>query len=235
MVKVGCCGFPVSQEEYFKKFSIVEIQQTFYQIPEEKTALKWRERAFSNFEFTLKAWQLITHPANSPTYRRLKLKIKEEKNYGFFKPTEEVFSAWEETEKVASILKARVIVFQSPSSFRPEKENIENMKEFFRNIKRKNYIFCWEPRGDWEEGLIRKICEELNLVHCVDPFKNKALFGEIRYFRLHGKTGYNYRYSDEELNYLKEKIEKGIPTYVMFNNVYMFEDALRFKKIMKIK
>ena len=37
-IKVGCCGFPVSREKYYKNFDVVGIQQTFYQPPQEKTA-----------------------------------------------------------------------------------------------------------------------------------------------------------------------------------------------------
>jgi len=29
-VKVGCCGFPVKRTEYYRRFPLVEIQQTFY-------------------------------------------------------------------------------------------------------------------------------------------------------------------------------------------------------------
>jgi uncharacterized protein YecE (DUF72 family) len=95
-IKIGCCGFPVAKGKYHRNFDVVEIQQTFYQPPEEKTVLKWREQAPSGFEFTLKAWQLITHELSSPTYRRLRLKIPEskKKNYSFFKPTDEVLEAW---------------------------------------------------------------------------------------------------------------------------------------------
>lgn len=47
--------------EYFERFSIVEVQQTFYEPPARSTLLRWRESAPQGFEFTLKAWQLITH------------------------------------------------------------------------------------------------------------------------------------------------------------------------------
>ncbi|MCM8801213.1 MAG: DUF72 domain-containing protein [Candidatus Omnitrophica bacterium] len=231
MVKIGCCGFPVEKERYFKHFSVVEIQQTFYQLPEKETVLKWRRQAPADFEFTLKVWQLITHSPSSPTYKRSKIKLKDEKKYGFFKPTEEVYLAWDETEKIVEILKAKIVVFQCPASFRPERENINNLKRFFKKIKRKDYIFVWEPRGEWDKDLIKGLCEELDLIHCVDPFKDSPALGRIRYFRLHGQKGYNYRYSDEEIKSLKKMINPKIDTYVMFNNVYMFEDALRFKSL----
>jgi uncharacterized protein YecE (DUF72 family) len=106
------------------------------------------------------------------------------------------------------------------------------MKNFFKKIKRKDYVFCWEPRGNWEDKLVKEICQDLDLVHCVDPFKKNSVFGKINYFRLHGITGYSYRYTEKDLKTLKEMINKiQKPTYVMFNNVYMYEDALNFKKL----
>jgi uncharacterized protein YecE (DUF72 family) len=51
---------------------VVEVQQTFYEPPADTTIRRWRARAPAAFEFTLKAWQLITHEPSSPTFRRLK-------------------------------------------------------------------------------------------------------------------------------------------------------------------
>lgn len=230
--KVGCCGFAGARGNYYSDFSVVEIQQTFYQPPQEKTAEKWRNEAPSDFEFTLKAWQLITHSPQSPTYRKLKSAIPDEKkkNYGFFKPTDEVFQAWENTEMIASILKAKVIVFQCPGSFTPISENEKNLERFFKKIKRKDFLFAWEPRGDWEERKVIKLCDRLELIYCIDPFKNKPYQQNIGYFRLHGKGGYKYRYTDSELKELKNLSSKYPRVYCMFNNVYMWEDSLRFRK-----
>jgi len=245
-IKIGCCGFPVSREKYYKSFKVVEIQQTFYQPPEEKTISKWREQGPDDLEFTLKAWQLITHEPSSPTYRRLKFKIPEskKKNYGFFKPTDEVWEAWEKTERIAQILKSKIIVFECPPRFDPNPENKKNLGRFFKTVKRKNYLLVWEPRGRWEREEICSLCEKLDLVPCVDPFKNEPLPGKVGYFRLHGKTGYRYKYTDSDLEELKKiaryALGRDSPRtpksysleYFMFNNVFMFEDALRFKKIM---
>jgi uncharacterized protein YecE (DUF72 family) len=231
MVKVGCCGFPINKEEYFKKFSLVELQSTFYEIPAKiETVKKWREEAPKDFEFTLKAFQVITHDSKSPTYKRLKRKFGNPKNYGFFKNTKEVFEAWEMTKEVAKALDSKIVVFQCPASFKPEKENIENFRNFFKKIKEKNFIFVWEPRGNWPENLIKELCKELNLVHCVDPFKQKPLFGKINYFRLHGRDGYNlkYKYTKEDLKNLLKSCNKK-ENYVLFNNLSMFEDAQRFQ------
>jgi uncharacterized protein YecE (DUF72 family) len=103
-VHVGCCGFPGGMKYYFRQFKLVEIQRTFYKLPKLDTALKWRELAPSDFVFTLKASQLITHPATSPTYRRAGLNnipAAKEGQYGFFKPTDELLQAWAESKKFA--------------------------------------------------------------------------------------------------------------------------------------
>lgn len=223
MVKVGCCGFPVGMKRYFENFDVVEVQKTFYKPPSPKTAEKWRKSAPESFEFTIKAWQVITHPPSSPTYRKAGIDVKD---CGFFRVTKEVFKAWEVTEEIAKILKARFILFQTPKSFKDTEENMQNMREFFSSIEGK-FTFGFEPRG-WRGESIRKICEELNLVHVVDPFVSEQLYGDICYFRLHG-FNYRHKYSDEELTKLLEMVEK--EGYVMFNNVYMFDDALRFKRL----
>jgi uncharacterized protein YecE (DUF72 family) len=233
-IKIGCCGFPVSRERYFKAFGIVEIQQTFYQPPEDRLAAKWRAAAPETFEYTLKAWQLITHEPSSPTYRKLKTPIagSKEKFYGSFKPTDEVFAAWERTRGIAELLRARIIVFQSPPSFVPSAEHKKNMRIFFSSIRRDGFIFAWEPRGVWRPDEIREICEELNLVSVVDPFKGLPKHGGICYFRLHGKGGYRYKYTDEDMAVLKRMMETGQNIYVLFNNVYMYDDAVAFKKML---
>lgn len=235
-VKVGCCGFPVSMKKYFEVFNVVELQKTFYKLPKRETAARWREEAPESFEFVVKASQLITHPPSSPTYRKAGLKIDEskKKNYGFFKPTDEVFKAYEETVEIVRILKGKLVLFQTPARFSENDENIKNLFSFFESIERKDLILMWEPRGNWNEETLMDIFKKLNLVHVVDPFKNKSLYGSIAYYRLHGLgEGYRYRFSDDELLYLKSLLKEGIETYVMFNNTNMFEDASRFRELLK--
>jgi len=229
-IKVGCCGFAEAMHLYFREFSLVEIQKTFYQPPRVQTAQKWREQAPDDFEFTMKAWQLITHEPSSPTYRRLSHEIPEDKKsvYGSFKPTDEVFAAWEETMNIAQALEAKIILFQCPARFDPTEEHISNMRAFFTAIDRKDFTLCWEPRGDWPAETIRQLCQELGLVHAVDPFKDESVYGDIRYYRLHGITGYRYKFNALDLKLLLDKCDPERLNYVLFNNVSMLGDARRF-------
>lgn len=246
MLKPGCCGFARGIEEYAKNFNVVEIQQTFYKIPEIKTAERWVSKVSKvagEFEFTAKASQLITHPPTSRTYRKAGIKLSEENKskFGFFKNTEEVFSAWEKTKNFCKILNARLILFQCPKSFKDEEKNIENLFDFFKSIKKENFSFAVELRG-WGKKSIAKACDELGLIHCVDAFVELPVDkSDIAYLRLHGRYEndriiYRHNYSMEELEKLKkicrELESKGKEEiYCFFNNTYMFENALEFKKI----
>lgn len=230
-IKIGCCGFPVAKERYFQTFSVVELQQTFYQLPLLETAQRWREEAPEGFEFTLKASQLITHETSSPTYRRYKVAITEEKraNYGSFKPSEEVMEAWARTREIALALRARIIVLQCPPGFAPTQGHKENMRRFFNTLQRDNLTLVWEPRGQWQAREIEELCKKLDLVHGVDPFKNEPVYGKLKYFRLHGKTGYTYRFTGEDLSWLRGICRGKGAFYCMFNNISMFDDAHQFK------
>ncbi len=234
-IKIGCCGFPESKERYFQEFTVVEIQQTFYQPPKLETLQKWRQLAPESFEFTLKAWQLITHLPSSPTYRRLTDTVPEVKKsvYGFFKPTDEVFAAWEQTLQCAIALKATKIIFQCPASFQQNDINIQNMGHFFQHIDRTGLALLWEPRGNWQNETIKSICENLNLVHCVDPFVNLAQAGLFEYFRLHGIGGYRYQYTHQDRERLVQFCQGEQQVYCMFNNVNMLQDARLFLKSLK--
>ena len=63
MLKIGCCGLPVAQERYFKQFSTIEIQQSFYRTLGVKQVENWRKKAPIYFEFVLKACLLYTSPS----------------------------------------------------------------------------------------------------------------------------------------------------------------------------
>jgi uncharacterized protein YecE (DUF72 family) len=232
-VNIGTCGFRGNKTEYSKILSSVEIQNTFYQPPQIPTLERWRAAMPKEFEFALKAWQLITHEAKSPTYRRLKIKITETEKTeaGSFKPTEIVRKAWETTLQCAEALKATTILFQCPASFEQTTENIANLEKFFSSIERGKMLFAWEPRGDWNPQIIKSICSDLNLWHAVDPFKNQTVTPDKIYYRLHGRTGWRYKYEESELEELAQILPKNKTAYVFFNNIYMTEDALILQKI----
>lgn len=240
---IGTSGFGIARSKYVQTFSCVEVQHTFYQPPKTTTLERWREEAPPDFEFVLKAWQLITHDAKSPTYRRLKRQLseREKREAGYFRATSIVTEAWEVTLACANALRARTILFQCPASFKQTVENIANLEAFFGRLNHQQsqaqFNFCWEPRGNWDPKVVKQLCRKLNLWHVVDPFETRSVTPRNCYFRLHGKGGWRYEYDDEELRELAEMLPKVStkrrPTYVFFNNVRMTQDALRFRAIVE--
>jgi len=242
MIWVGCCGLPEGLEKYAKRFKVLEINSTFYKLPKLETAERWRKKVPEDFKFSVKCHQGVTHPIKSPTWRRSGLKPEElerlEGKVGFLRPTREVLNFWEKTMEICKVLGAEICLIQLPRSFKESEENLQNLKEFFSKAKRDGLKIALELRG-WDLEAFRRICKELDLIQVTDPFlQMPSYIKDIVYFRLHGsyekgRINYKHKYSEKELKELKEKLEglEAKDIYVMFNNVYMKEDALRFKEL----
>lgn len=233
---VGTCGFAEAQAKTFQDFDILEVQKAFYQPPPVATAGRWREKAGKDFVFTVKAWQLITHEATSPTYRRLTERLSDRQlaTAGGFRWNPVTRMAWERTRAVAAALQARAIVFQAPASFVPTRSNINRLYRFFESIDRDDRYMVFEPRGEaWSDAILRGVVNDLDLIHGVDPFLRKPLGRGLRYFRLHGRPAYNYRYqfSHAELNALHNMLGRVWSHYILFNNDAMADDARRFLRL----
>ncbi len=233
LIKVGCCGFPVSRKRYGKKFSVVEVQKTFYSFPKKELILKWRESFPEDFEFVVKASQFFTHPSSSPTYRRFGRSLTDEEkvSVGFFRLNDVTKRAWDATLDLASTLRADKVLFQAPPSFGPSGENLENLKRFFDYIRGSALVFLLELRGrGWDEGILVDVFRETGAFHVVDPTASSRPVTEgFYYFRVHGGKDYRHRYSEDELRILASYVMTlSGDVYVMFNNVGMFENAAQF-------
>jgi uncharacterized protein YecE (DUF72 family) len=236
VIKIGLCGFTIGAREYFETFSVLEVQQTFYEPPAARTLARWREQAPPDFEFTMKAWQLITHRWTSRTYQRLKTSLTdaEREQCGAFQSTPVVMKAWSTTLACARLLRATAILFQCPASFRAEAENVANMRGFFGAIERPAGIrLLWEPRGPWPDALLQELCAELGLIHVVDPFDRPAIPQPLTYWRLHGIGNHYHVYTDKELRALVTMLPAEGEAYVMFNNIPRVRDAGRFAAMLR--
>lgn len=234
---IGCCGWAGSQAEYISQFPVIEIQSTFYDPPTLKVAARWRAISPPDFEFCLKAWQLITHPPSSPTYRRLRRPVDAKRRafFGSFQDTDEVWRAWTKTLEIVEAVRASVVLFQCPASFRATSPNIENLSRFFQRLGPQIFRIAWEPRGPWPPEVVRDLCAQHRLIHCVDPLVAAPDYESASYWRLHGKGSYSYRYTNDDLFALK-KLLLLAPThsraYILFNNLGMKEDAKRFRLLL---
>lgn len=206
-------------KRYFENYGLVELNSTFYQYPRLETVKGWREKAPENFEFTVKAHQDISHKSK-------------------MKAGEASLKAFQDMKQICKALKAKIMLIQTPGSFKPDK--LGDAEKFFKAVDREDLVLAWETRGpEWEKPEVYEklgqVLKSLDVTHVTDPFRVlPAYAGEIAYFRLHGlgRELYYYQYSDEELRKLWELVKPfeggGRMVYVLFNNLSMFEDGLRF-------
>lgn len=230
-VQVGLCGFREAQSRLFSAFDLLEVQKTFYQPPRPETAARWRERAGPGFVFTLKAWQLVTHRAHSPTYRRLTepLTGRQRSRAGNCRWNDVTRMAWNRTREIADALKAESIVLQTPAGFRPDRTNLDRLETFLDTAPRDGREIVFEPRGRaWTHEIVESLAKRFRITHAVDPFHDRPATPAPHYYRLHGIPPYRYRhrYTDEELDILCDRL-RDEPARVLFNNDRMAADARR--------
>ena len=222
MIRVGTCGWGFLQPRklgidaytstlnaYAQIFDSVEVNHTFYRIPKEDTAKRWRTEVPENFTFTVKAYRGITHEKH-------------------FENCEEYT---ENVLNIAKILKAPIVLFQTPKSFKQTKDNERKVIDFLSTLP-KSFRYALELRGwQWKTTFA-------DWIWVVDPFAQQPPSQEEHYLRLHGQPPgnrmYHYKYTDDDLNWLAnfvKNLEKEGNVWVFFNNVWMYENALRFKSI----
>jgi len=237
VIVVGTCGFGRSRARTFRDVQAVEVQETFYRPVEPGRARAWRAFAPPEFVFAVQASQFVTHEASSPTYRSLRRSITPEDapKYGAFQDTARVLEGWEATRAVVEALRAVAVVFQTPASFGPTQAHVAAVYRFFGSIETAA-IKAWEPRGPWPGHLIAKACEDLGLVHAVDPFAGEPATYGLAYFRLHGSppgpAKVRHTYTDADLSKLRATCEEYDDAYAMFDNMTMHDDSVRFRSLL---
>lgn len=108
-IKLGLCGFTMGAAVYYRQFSVVEVQQTSYDPPALPTMEKWRAQAPLSFEFTMKAWEVITHFSDGNTYGRLRRTFgdRERAEAGGFRLNATTLGDWETTLAAARVARDR--------------------------------------------------------------------------------------------------------------------------------
>lgn len=273
MIHVGTCGYgdyrpgegwkerySSKLEAYADAYSLLELNRTFYSLPMEKTAARWRSETGESLQISVKAWQAITHPTDSPTWRKRKGKLSEKQleEFGNLGWNDSVRDAWEKTLTTAQAVEARTILIQTPAKFGCTEENETRVRDFFSRaaesletseksgVQENSIRLAWEPRGDWLEhpDFLASIFEEYGLIHAHDVLRRGPLSNTgPAYVRLHGlgrrEFDYRYNYSEQELRRLADELEwleEGYgEVFCLFNNENMYENADRVKEILADK
>ena len=197
----------------------IELNASFYRFPNSKTVESWAAEKQS-LRWSIKANRSITHASK----------------FG-----ENAFPLWERFHVLFKPLEPKVdfFLFQLPPSLTPKSS--ERTEEFFKKTKL-NGRFAFEPRNEeWFSKDCLNWASELGLtwVSVDSPDFPRDIFctNSNVYVRMHGRTSwYSYKYSDEELREVAERIVDVEPkkAYVFFNNNHaMLENARRMFEILR--
>lgn len=232
--RIGCAGFSLKLSEYFQRFNMVEVQETFFDPPTERTLLRWRREAPEGFVFAIRAWQLLTHPPTSAGYRRIRRSWDSaaRERFGSLQLTEQTRWAWEIVDRAARILDAGAIVFHTPASFTPTRQNRENLVRFFTSLETGPYHLVWEPDGIWEEQETEALCRECGLVLAVDPLVSRPFSGKAFYFRMREKTRRRGTYTEDDFFEIQDAASsapvQGGEGFFVWQTPQAAQDAYRF-------
>ena len=224
---VGTSGYMISKSLFFKQevLNSVEINSSFYRIPNSSTVEKWKDESPSNFKFSVKVNRLLTH------YKKLSNPDK----------------AWKDFWNSIKLLdkKLGVILFQFPPSFHntdeksklDNKTNLERIK-YLKTILPSRVNFAFEFRNtSWFTEEVYSIFRKNGWAIVNNYVDNKSGWmgdiptgftpdvytGSFNYIRLHGSAGkFKGSYDNNVLDNLKKDlVSSGKKTsYVYFNNTF---------------
>jgi uncharacterized protein YecE (DUF72 family) len=203
---------------YARMFNFVEINSTFYSMPDVKMVERWRRVVPNDFKFSVRAHRSITH-----TYR--------------LRAIQEVFDAFELMKQICRILGAEVLHLQTPASFEPNEVEGGNLDQLLSSVNLGGLRLALEFRGMHGQGLppeFLKVMQDHDLIHCVDLSKGGMpdYDSDILYTRLFGRGHHNvYEPSDAELMAIDRKVSgsKSGKVAMSFHFVKMYKDAARLK------
>ncbi|HEX3035039.1 MAG TPA: DUF72 domain-containing protein [Thermodesulfobacteriota bacterium] len=210
-------------EYYVERFHTVEINNSFYKLPEEKTLIDWCDTVPEEFIFSVKANRFITHMK----------KLKD--------PEQPVATLLKRVELLGDRLGP--ILFQLPPRWHL---NYERFKSFLETLPG-GYKYTFEFRDPtWFNHQVYEALAEHESAFCIFDFSGlhspKIVTADFVYIRLHGPNGpYRGQYEAESLsgwaNTFSLWVDQGKEIYCYFDNDeagYAPQDALRLQKMVTV-
>ena len=154
---------------YATKFPTIEINNTFYRLPKENVLREWASQVPSDFIFSLKASQRITH------HTRLKAESQ---------------SLVEFLLKNTAMLEERLgpILFQLPPNLKKDVERLKNFLTYLPEGRR--YVFEFRQEGWFDEDVF-SVLRDRDIALCIaenaefkSPIVSTASWGYLRLHRL---------------------------------------------------
>ncbi len=214
-------------EYYCRYFDTVELNITFYRLPDTKVFEGWHRRTPDGFSFVVKASRFFTH------IKRLD------------SPEENLSRLLENASGLKE--KLSIILFQLPPSMEADIERLRLLAGFMRKQGfLKDVRSVLEVRNNsWLCKEVYRILEDYNWSLCIADWQGLCVDGPVTadfvYIRRHGPGArYSSCYSDDMLTNDAERIRgwlgEGRDVYIYFNNDaygYAIKNALRLKEMVK--
>ena len=204
-------------EAYARAFNFVEVNSTFYEIPNFQTVQSWRSTVPQDFEFSVRCHKNVTHEHK-------------------LEPDKEAFYTLEVMTDICRGLRSRFLVLETPSWLDFNDEKIESVRSFFGSVDLKGIRIVWEVRrgkGEHLPSSLIALMQEYGIIHCADLSREEpAVDSDTVYTRVFGKGEHNvYQFTDEELVEVDRRImsRDHRTAAVSFHNIRMYKDAARYK------
>ena len=217
---------------YAEKFDTVELNVTYYRIPETKYVKGWVDRTPDDFLFAVKAHRSLTHERKDPDFQ------------AYLQGLNPLI----ESGKLACILA------QFPHSFHNTPENIEYLKRVREGLPDLPVVVEFRDAAWVHEGIFDLLKEHELGFCCVDEPPLKGLMppisvvtSQVAYVRFHGRNitkwwdhehgweRYDYTYSSDELRDWIPKIQEldatAPLTLVYANNHYRGQSVDTLNKL----
>jgi uncharacterized protein YecE (DUF72 family) len=219
LVHVGCSGWQYKHwrndfypaglpqtrwlEYYAEQFDTVEINNSFYRLPEVTTFHSWRQRVPKGFVYSVKASRYLTHMK----------KLNE--------PGDALDAFFSRASALASTLGP--VLYQLPPRW---PVNLQRLLSFLQALpkRRRHAIEFREP--SWYSDEVYALLRRYRVALCLHDMAGSASgtleVGPFTYVRFHGPSKYSGSYSDEALerwaDWLAARAAHGVPVYAYFNN-----------------
>jgi uncharacterized protein YecE (DUF72 family) len=204
----------VSLRLYSKVFNFVEVNYTFYQYPSNRTVELWRRNVPSNFTFSIRCHQDLTHKIG-------------------LKPETKAYEIFDQMKTYCNILQTPYLVFETPAKYVINQQNIKETRDFFATINYRGLTLIWEYRAP-TTPTITNLMQDYVIVPVIDLSRQKPREkSDIIYSRIFGKGQHNlYQFTDEELIEIDQNAQaSGSKTVIMaYHGARMHSDAARFSK-----
>ncbi|HXW07970.1 MAG TPA: DUF72 domain-containing protein [Vicinamibacterales bacterium] len=206
---------------YAEHFDTVEINSTFYRVPEVTTARSWAQRTPPGFEFSLKLFQKFTHPA---------MFLKATGNDPWSLGQQDVDEFRRAIEPIATAGKLGALLAQFPASFKNEPDSrgylgwlLEQFRGHLVAVELRHRSWSDRPAetlallDEFQAAWVQIDEPKFRLSIRQDLLPNVRTF---YYLRLHGRNAaqwwtheksedrYNYLYSPGELEPFAEAVEE---------------------------